>query len=156
MSTLDRPEPRLELSLAGWVTAIFLILLGVGATAGGVALVAAPDGSIMQMPVSYLDGSPFADYRIPGLILLGVFGIGSLVAAALVLLRLWYAPLVAFAIGTGQMIWIAVQMSIIPEFSLLQPTMFVVGLVIAVSSAVWGWSVVADRLDRGQARHQAR
>jgi hypothetical protein len=145
MSTLDGPGarfPRLELTLSGWITAIFLVVLGIGATAGGIALVAAPDGSIMQMPLRFLEGSPFADYLVPGLILLGLFGIGSLVAAALVLLRLWYAPLVAFVIGSGQMIWIVVQLAIIDEFNWLQPAMFAVGLVIAVAASVWGWPVV--------------
>jgi hypothetical protein len=159
MSTLQHPAarlPRLELTLAAWITATFLVVLGIGATAGGVALVAAPDGSVMQMPLSYLDGSPFADYLVPGLVLLGLFGIGSLVAAAMVLLRLWFAPLVAFVIGSGQMIWIVVQLAIIREFSWLQPAMFTVGMVIAVASAVWGWPVVASLFGRFEHRSEPR
>jgi energy-converting hydrogenase Eha subunit B len=102
----------------------------------------------MQMPLRFLEGSPFADYLVPGLILLGLFGIGSLVAAALVLLRLWYAPPVAFVIGSGQMIWIVVQLAIIDEFNWLQPAMFAVGLVVAVAASVWGWPVVRALLGR--------
>ena len=38
----------------------------------------------MHMPLSYLDQkSLFADYFVPGLILGGLFGLGSLVVAAL-------------------------------------------------------------------------
>lgn len=63
------------------------ILLGLGALGGGIALVAKPDGSVMQKPLSVLAGSPFADFLVPGLILGGLFGVGSLVAAAMGLRR---------------------------------------------------------------------
>ncbi|HEX6129682.1 MAG TPA: hypothetical protein VF071_11735 [Candidatus Limnocylindria bacterium] len=130
--------PRPEMRLAGWVTVAFLLLLGLGALAGGVALVVRPDGSVMQMPLSMLSGSPFADYLVPGLILGGLFGIGSFVVAAMGLYRWRIAPFLAFAIGAGQMIWIIVQLSIIKGISFLHPTFFGVGLVIAVASVFWG------------------
>jgi hypothetical protein len=136
------PIPRPNRGPAGWITIGALVLLGIGATAGGIALVLKPDGSVMHMPLSYLDKSPFADYLVPGLILGGLFGIGSLVVAALGLMRLRIAPFLAFAIGCGQMIWIAVQLTIIDEFSFLHPTMFGVGLVIAVASVVWAWPLL--------------
>ena len=130
--------PRPEMGLAGKVTVTFLILLGLGALAGGIALVVRPDGSVMHMPLSALAGSPFADYLVPGLILGGLFGIGSFVVAALGLLRWRIAPFLAFAIGAGQMIWIIVQLSIIKGISFLHPTFFGVGLVIAAASVFWG------------------
>ena len=136
------PIPRPRRGPAGWITIAALVLLGIGATAGGIALVLKPDGSVMHMPLSYLDQSPFADYLIPGLILGGLFGLGSLVVAALGLMRLRIAPFLAFVIGCGQMIWIAVQLTIIDEFSFLHPTMFGVGLVIAAASVVWAWPLL--------------
>lgn len=119
-----------------------LVLLGIGALAGGIALVVKPDGSVMHMPLSYLDGSMFVDYFVPGLILGGLFGVGSLIVAAMGLLRLRAAPFMAFVIGCGQMIWIAVQLTIIDELSFLHPTMFGVGLVIAVASVFWAWPML--------------
>lgn len=136
------PIPRPQRGLAGWIAIGALVLLGLGALAGGIALVVKPDGSVMQLPLSYLDASPFADYFIPGLILGGLFGIGSLVVAAMGLLRLRVAPFLAFAIGCGQMIWIAVQLTIIDEVSFLHPTMFGVGLVIAIASVFWAWPML--------------
>ncbi len=130
---------RPELGLAGKVTILLLAFLGIGALGGGAALVAAPDGSIMHMPVSILDGSPFPDFLAPGLILGGLFGLGSF-AVALMGLRRWpIAPFLAFAIGCGQMIWIVVQVAIIKGVSVLHPTYFGIGLVIALVSARWGW-----------------
>jgi hypothetical protein len=131
--------PRPELHAAGLVAIAGLILLGVGAIAGGAALVAAPDGSVMHFDPAILGGSPFRDFLVPGLILGGLFGIGSLVVAAAGFRRARPAPFCAFAIGCGQMVWIVVELAIIRELSFLHPTMFVLGLVIAAASVPWGW-----------------
>jgi hypothetical protein len=129
---------------AGRSTLVLLVLLALMALAGGAALVSKPDGSVMQMPVRLLSGSPFPDYFVPGLILGGLFGIGSL-AVALFSLRRWrIAPFLAFAIGAGQMIWIVVELAIIREVSILHPICFGIGLAIAVASAKWGWPTVED------------
>jgi hypothetical protein len=131
--------PRPELHAAGKVCIAFLIVLGLGALAGGIALVAKPDGSVMQFDAALLAGSPFADYTVPGLILGGLFGIGSFVVAGLGLAHQRIAPFLAFAIGCGQMIWIVVELAIIREVSVLHPAFFGVGLVIAVTAVPWGW-----------------
>ena len=131
--------PRPERNAAGIVAIACLILLGLGALAGGIALVSKPDGSVMAFDVSLLAGSPFPDFLVPGLILGGIFGVGSLVVAALGLRRSRTAPFLAFAIGCGQMIWIVVELAIIREFSFLHPTMFGIGLVIAAAAVPWGW-----------------
>ena len=131
--------PRPELNAAGKFCVGFLTLLGLGALAGGIALVAKPDGSVMHFDVALLAGSPFTDFTIPGLILGGLFGIGSLVVAAMGIAHLRVAPFIAFAIGCGQMIWITVELAIIRELSFLHPTFFGVGLLIAATSVRWGW-----------------
>jgi hypothetical protein len=123
---------------AGRIAAGLLVWLGIGALAGGAALVAAPDGSVMQMPLSWLAGSPFADFFVPGLILGGLFGIGSLAVAVLGLRHLRVAPFLAFAIGVGMMIWIVVELAIIKGVSILHPLYFLTGLGIAASAVVWG------------------
>jgi hypothetical protein len=133
-----------QLHLAGKLAVAFLVFLGIGASAGGVALVAKPDGSVMGFSTSLLAGSPFADFLVPGLILGGLFGIGSLVAAVAGLRHARWAPALGFVIGSGQMIWIAVELLIIREFSFLHPVMFGTGLVIAAASAVWGWPTVRN------------
>ena len=131
--------PRPELRVAGKACIAFLVVLGLGALAGGIALVSRPDGSVMHFDVAILAGSPFADFTIPGLILGGLFGLGSFVVAALGVARLRIAPFLAFAIGCGQMIWIVVQLAIIREVSFLHPTFFGIGLVIAATAVPWGW-----------------
>jgi hypothetical protein len=131
--------PQPELGLAGKVCLALLTLLGLGALAGGIVLATAPDGSGMGMDVAVLAGSPFPDFLVPGLILAGLFGIGSLLIVAMGLARLTVAPFLAFAIGCAQMVWITVELAIIKEFSVLHPTFFAIGLLIAASAARWGW-----------------
>ena len=141
-SVAQRPVaagPRPELHLAGKTCIAFLVLLGLGALAGGVALVTKPDGSVMHFDPALLAGSPFADFAIPGLILGLLFGVGSFVVAGMGLAHVRIAPFLAFAIGCGQMIWIVVELAIIQELSFLHPVCFAIGLVIAVSAVPWGW-----------------
>lgn len=131
--------PRPELHRTGKLCLAVLLLLGLGALAGGIALVSKPDGSVMKFDVALLAGSPFADYTIPGLILGGLFGIGSFIVVGMGVVRMRLAPFLAFGIGCAQMIWIVVELAIIKELSFLHPVCFGMGLAIAASAVVWGW-----------------
>ncbi len=112
-----------------WILLALLLIQGLGGLAGGLSLALKPDGSIMKMPLSYLDGSPFSDFLIPGLILLLVLGVLPLVAAAGLWLGRRWAWYAAFAVGCALMIWILVEITIVP-FSWLQPAFGVVGVLI--------------------------
>jgi hypothetical protein len=140
---------RIRIGVAGAVCISLLLVLGLGALAGGFALVSAPDGSGMGFDVELLAGSPFADYLVPGLVLGGLFGVGSITAAGLGLRRSGLAPPLAFTIGSAQMFWIVVELLIIREFSFLHPTMFLIGLGIAATAAVWGRPIVDAWRARG-------
>jgi hypothetical protein len=144
MGTHTTPDRR-PLGVAGGITIAALIWLGIGALAGGIALVTKPDGGNMGFDTGILADSPFEDFLWPGLILGGVFGVGSLAVAAMGLRRHPLAPFLAFGIGCAQMIWIVVQLSIIRELSFLHPLMFATGLVIAVAAVPWGWPTLQDR-----------
>ena len=71
---VDRPRdvPRL---LVG-------VELGTGAAAvvGGLLLALRPDGSLLQAHASALSHSPFSDWRVPGLLLASLLGVGFLAA----------------------------------------------------------------------------
>ena len=131
--------PKPPLHLAGKVCIGVLGVLGVGALAGGGMLIADPDGRSMGWSVTMLSGSPFADFLIPGVVLAGLFGIGSFAVAAAGLDHLRVAPFLAFAIGCAQMIWIVAELAIIGQFSFLHPACFAMGLVIAATAVRWGW-----------------
>ena len=106
--------------------------VAVTALAGGVALVVgslAPDlATVLSPPAEYLEGSPFGSYLVPGLVLGLVLGGVHVVAFVLLARRHPRALLAAVVAGYAAVIWIVVQMTIIP-FSPLQAVYVVMGLV---------------------------
>ncbi len=91
-----------------WALMVLLGIQSLGAIAGGVGLVQDPIENI-GMPLSMLEGSPFSDYLIPGLILLIVVGLLPLFAlVALMSGRKWGWWLAAAA-GAGLVIWILTE-----------------------------------------------
>lgn len=130
------------------VAIVLEVLLGIAAIGGGWGLMnPASDGSALGMPVEWLRGTPFASWLIPGLLLFGVFGVGSLVAALAGLLRHWSAPYLAFAVGLGQVIWIVVEAILLRHvgFHPLQPTMLIWGGLIAALAYFW-WRRAPQRV----------
>jgi hypothetical protein len=95
-----------------WVLMVLLGIQALGAIGGGAGLVQDPVGNI-GMPLSMLEGSPFSDYLIPGLILLIV--VGLVPAAALYGLARrqrwgWWLAIVA---GAGLVIWIVTEVMLL-------------------------------------------
>ena len=100
-----------------WPRIILLVILGyeaAGALSGGGLLAAAPDGRLMKMPTSIMNGF-FPDFLIPGIMLTGL-GILTLTAFITVLRR---APsgwlLTALSLG-GLTIWFTTEIIILGEF----------------------------------------
>jgi hypothetical protein len=120
-------------------TAVLEVFLGVGALAGGGALVLGSRGEIIPLPLSALRGSPFDTYLVPGLILFAVLGVGPLLAALLVWLHHPLAPLAAVVVGVGLLIWLAVEIVIIGYTNNppLQPFYLVVGVAITIVALGW-------------------
>lgn len=96
-----------------WILLGFLVLQGIGGVFGGAAFVLAPDGDLLRMPTSYLEGTPFADFFIPGLLLLTVLGIFPLVVAVDLWRRRPWAWFGAFAVGCGLVIFELVEYAMI-------------------------------------------
>ncbi len=127
---------------------VFILLQAVGAVYGGFALAVAPDGSLLQMPLSWLEGSPFNNFLIPGLILailLGVFPF--LLLPALWLRPNWNWPQwlnvykqrhwsLTFALYLGIMMvgWINFQLLFVQRYFWLQPVIALLGLAIIIFS----------------------
>ena len=100
-------------------------LLGGGALIVG-AWVPGTAGFLVP-PTDYLEGSPFSSYVIPGaLLILLVAGPHALAFGAMLRRSVW-APFLTASAGFACLIWIFVQMIVIP-FSLLQALYFAIGL----------------------------
>jgi uncharacterized BrkB/YihY/UPF0761 family membrane protein len=129
MSAADRHRrPALT-----WVLFGLLVLQALGGIAGGGALAIRPNGGLLKMPLSYIKGSPFNDYRIPGVILLLVLGVFPLVAAIGLLQRRRWAWFGAFAVGCGLIIFELVEYDVI-GYNVQQPIWGSVGGLIALVS----------------------
>ncbi|MBA3900012.1 MAG: hypothetical protein H0X62_07350 [Bacteroidetes bacterium] len=62
---------------------ILLLFNAASAIYGGGVLVLEPDGSLLQIPLEWLEHSHFQSYLLPGIILFSILGMGSLYAALL-------------------------------------------------------------------------
>ena len=115
----------------------FQAFIGVGAVAGGLGLTLDPSGASLGMSTDWLQGAPFPNFLIPGLFLLVVNGVCTLIGSALSFRRSRYAGEAAALLGAIMMAWIAIQVSIVSGsagISWLQPFYFLVGLI----ESAWG------------------
>lgn len=92
---------------------IVLILQGLSAVYGGMALIWDPSGEFLQMSVRLLEPSPFTNYLIPGIILFGVLGIYPLVVSYLLWMKYRWAWLESMSVGIALLIWIAVEIQMV-------------------------------------------
>jgi len=131
---------------------IFLeVFLGINGLVGGIPFLIAPDGSILRMPFSHLQNTPFRDFTVPGLLLTIFLGLYPLAAAYGVWkLPPWRWPEAinpfrqfhwswagSIAAGVIAMVWIVVQIQWIP-LGFLHVFIFVWGLLIVLTAMLRG------------------
>jgi hypothetical protein len=92
----------------------FELPAAVGAIAGGLALLA----GVIHFPLEQLQGTPFGDYTIPGLILAMVVGGSLLLGAATALLRREFAVLCSVAAGLILYGWVIGEVILLGPFAL--------------------------------------
>jgi hypothetical protein len=110
------------------------LVTGVAGAVGGVLLVARPDGSLLQAKLSALAGSPFADWRIPGVLLATLVG-GGFVATGLWQWRGgWHARELSLLAGLGLVAFEGAELAWI-GFQPLEAVFGAVGL--AVMGLAW-------------------
>lgn len=117
------------------VRAYLIGAVGLGLTAlfGGGSLVADPSGERMEIPLEWLNGTPFADYFVPGLVLFSVLGVGSFVVLYGVVRRRSWGWWAAIGLGFALVTWIVTQMVLIQQVHALHAIygglgLFLVGL----------------------------
>jgi hypothetical protein len=122
-----------------WALMVFMAIQAIGAIGGGIGLVQDPVENI-GMPLSMLEGSPFSDYLIPGLILLILVGILPAVALHGVAHRRQWGWWLTVVGGVGLLIWIITEVVMLgyqPGTGLgLQIGMGLLGVIILVLSLV--------------------
>jgi hypothetical protein len=106
-----------------WILIFLLVFLGLNAAVAGGTFIVAPDGHLIQMPLSNLKNSPFSNFLVPGILLFLFVGLFPLlVGYSLWRLPAWKWPDTinpfkrmhwswagSLAAGAATMIWIIVQ-----------------------------------------------
>jgi hypothetical protein len=139
MKKNTRISPPWLVRLLRWM----LFAEGMMALAPGLMLVSDPSGRLVGFPEGSLREAPFSDYLIPGILLTVFMGILPLLSGY----ALWKQPVIpllqrinpfprrhwawtaALVCGSALVIWILVQMTMIPLF-FLQPVLLGLGIVI--------------------------
>jgi hypothetical protein len=98
-------------------------VVGALAVFGGLRMVA--DG--FDLPASWLTGTGFSSWALPGVSLILAVALPQLTAAFLLLARRPSGALVAMLVGGVLMAWIVVQLAVLQRYFFLQPVIFTVG-----------------------------
>jgi hypothetical protein len=128
--------------------------IGLGAAGGGLAILT---GAFDQwFPVTWLQGTPFNDYLVPGLVLLIVVGGGMLLAAITLFSRREFALLFSAAMGLVMIGWEIIEVLIIDRYeqavipsTIVQQVLFTALGLIIVGLAAFLWAAEY----RGQSFH---
>ena len=126
------PRPRYV-----WVAVVLELFTALGAIPVGLSLVQDPTGASIGLPKAWIEASPFGSYLVPGLYLLLMNGLGMLVLAVLSVARHPVAPWLTGVLGTGLLVWILVQLVVMPEVSPLQAIFGSIGIVLIGVSVLW-------------------
>jgi hypothetical protein len=127
-----------------WVLLAVLGQLAVRATIGGFALLMVPSGEIVGLSPAPLDGTPFENFLVPGLILFGAFGLVPAVVCYGLYTRRRWGWITSVGVAVAMLVWVFVE--VVVGFD--RPTIYLnlatagVIVVIAVHPAVR-----RDRLD---------
>jgi hypothetical protein len=89
------------------------LFIGLSAFGAAQALVLDPSGSAMTFDVEWLRGSPFPDYRFPGLFLAFVIGGTNLGSAFALAKNMPFGALLSLASGLLLVAWVSIQWLII-------------------------------------------
>jgi len=117
-----------------------MIFQGISGIFGGAVLIINPAGEWLGLPLAWLNGSPFSDYLIPGLILFFILGLFPL-AVSYFLRSPWRLPwFAALLTGIALIIWLAVEIIIIgyqtePPLQLIYGVVGILILILAILPA---------------------
>jgi hypothetical protein len=120
-----------------WLAVALEIFTAIGAIPVGIMFLLDPTGQMVQVPQGWIESTIFGTYAVPGLYLLLVNGLGMLGLAALSIRHHWLAPWLTGTLGVGMIIWILVEILLLPETMFLTWVFLAVGLILGVVALFW-------------------
>jgi hypothetical protein len=128
---------RVERPSYVWIAVVAELITAFGALPVGWSLLTDPSGAGIGLRSDWIANSIFGTYFVPGLYLFFMNGVGMLLVAGLTVVRHWSAPWLTGILGSGLIVWIVVQLFVMPETSWLQWFFLTSGLVLSVISLFW-------------------
>ena len=125
-------------SAATWTLIALLLFQGISGLAGGWGMTFDPTGSDVGLDPALIEGSPFPDFFIPGVILLVVLGVVPVVVAVAVWRRAPWAQPASWLVGLALLGWLAVEILVVGYIARppLQLVYGLVGLGIVLTAAL--------------------
>jgi hypothetical protein len=120
-----------------WLAVALELFTAFGAIPVGLMFLADPSGGLIGLPKVWIEQTAFGSYVIPGLYLLFVNGFGMLGLAALTVRRDRLAPWLTGALGVGLIIWIAVEILVMPETMFLTWIFLAIGFALGFVALFW-------------------
>jgi hypothetical protein len=128
---------RVERPRYVWIAIVLELFTALGAIPVGMMFLADPTGQLVQVPRGWIEATVFGSYLVPGLYLLFVNGFAMLALAALSVRRHPIAPWLTGTLGAGLVIWILVEILLLPETMFLTWLFLVTGLALGILALAW-------------------
>ena len=111
-----------------------LLFLAVNAIGGSYFLISDPSGKSIQIPIELLEGTPFDNYLIPGVILLFSIGFPSIMVAVSMTKNSEYHQLLIIFQGCVLIGWLTIQLILNPLFlsPILHYPLYVMGVLLII------------------------
>jgi hypothetical protein len=130
----SRPHRRLAQPCSSRALAVLELVTGAAGLAGGLLLVVTPDGSLLHADPAVLAGTPFSNWRIPGVLLAALVGGGFLATGAWQWRGNRYARELSMLVGIGLVAFEATELAWI-GFQPLEAVFAIVGA--SVTGIAW-------------------
>lgn len=128
---------RVERPAYTWVAVALEVFTALGAIPVGLMFLMDPTGGLIQMQPGWIEGTVFGSYFVPGLYLLFVNGLGMLLTALLIVRRHPLAPWLTGALGVGLIIWILVEILVLPLTMILTWIFLATGFALGFIALFW-------------------
>ncbi len=120
-----------------WLAIALEIVTAIGAVPVGLMFLADPSGQTMGLPRGWIEATVFGTYLVPGLYLLLMNGGGMLLVAALSVRRHWLAPWLTGTLGVGLIVWILVEIVVMPATMILTWIYLAIGIAMGFVALFW-------------------